>query len=52
VFIDPKGDAITALLPRLPETSIEKAAPFDPAARGAPPCLNVLQAQPTAATPT
>jgi len=43
VFIDPKGDAVTALLPRLPETSIGKVVLFDPATRGAPPCLNVLQ---------
>jgi Type IV secretion-system coupling protein DNA-binding domain len=43
VFIDPKGDAVTALLPRLPETSAGKVVLFDPASRAAPPCLNVLQ---------
>jgi hypothetical protein len=43
VFIDPKGDAITDLLPRLPEQIAGKVVLFDPAGRGAPPCLNVLQ---------
>jgi hypothetical protein len=43
VFIDPKGDAITDLLPRLPEEMAGKVVLFDPAGRGAPPCLNVLQ---------
>jgi hypothetical protein len=43
VFIDPKGDAITDLLPRLPERLAGKVVLFDPAGRGAPPCLNVLQ---------
>jgi hypothetical protein len=43
VFIDPKGDAITDLLPRLPEEIAGRVVLFDPAGRGAPPCLNVLQ---------
>ena len=43
VFIDPKGDAVTDLLPRLPERLAGKVVLFDPASRGAPPCLNVLQ---------
>jgi Type IV secretion-system coupling protein DNA-binding domain len=46
VFIDPKGDAITDLLPRLPERLAGKVVLFDPAGRGAPPCLNVLQGSP------
>lgn len=43
VFIDPKGDAITDLLPRLPAHLAGKVVLFDPASHGAPPCLNVLQ---------
>jgi hypothetical protein len=43
VFIDPKGDAVTDLLARLPEHVAGKVVLFDPGARGAPPCLNVLQ---------
>jgi hypothetical protein len=46
VFIDPKGDAVAALLPRLPRQIAGKVVLFDPAARGAPPCLNVLQGAP------
>lgn len=43
VFIDPKGDAVTGLLARLPETAAGKVVLFDPGDHGAPPCLNVLQ---------
>jgi hypothetical protein len=43
VFVDPKGDAVTSLLARLPETAAGKVVLFDPGDRGAPPCLNVLQ---------
>lgn len=46
VFIDPKGDAITDLLPRLPAEIAGRVVLFDPASRGAPPCLNVLQGGP------
>jgi hypothetical protein len=46
VFIDPKGDAITDLLPRLPAQMAGKVVLFDPASGGAPPCLNVLQGSP------
>ncbi len=43
VFIDPKGDAVTDLLARLPEQAAGKVVLFDPGDRAAPPCLNVLQ---------
>src|SRR5205823_3406840 len=44
VFIDPKGDAVTGLLARLPEHVAGKVVLFDPGdARHPPPCLNVLQ---------
>jgi hypothetical protein len=43
VFIDPKGDAVTGLLARLPEHVAGKVVLFDPGDRAAPPCLNVLQ---------
>ena len=43
VFIDPKGDAVTDLLARLPEHVAGKVVLFDPGDRAAPPCLNVLQ---------
>jgi len=44
VFIDPKGDAVTGIIARLPEQSAAKAVLFDPGdARHPPPCLNVLQ---------
>jgi hypothetical protein len=43
VFIDPKGDAVTDLLARLPERTASKVVLFDPGDRAAPPCLNVLQ---------
>jgi hypothetical protein len=43
VFVDPKGDAVTSLLARLPEAAAGKVVLFDPGNRGAPPCLNVLQ---------
>ena len=46
VFIDPKGDAITDLLPRLPAHLAGKVVLFDPASAAAPPCLNVLQGSP------
>lgn len=46
VFIDPKGDAVTDLLPRLPAHLAGKVVLFDPASRAAPPCLNVLQGDP------
>jgi len=43
VFIDPKGDAVTDIIARLPEGVAGKVVLFDPEDRGAPPCLNVLQ---------
>ena len=44
VFIDPKGDAVTDLLARLPEDAAGRVVLFDPGdGRHAPPCLNVLQ---------
>jgi hypothetical protein len=44
VFIDPKGDAVTDIIARLPEAAAGKVVLFDPGdARHAPPCLNVLQ---------
>ena len=44
VFIDPKGDAVTDIIARLPEESAGKVVLFDPGdVRHAPPCLNVLQ---------
>ena len=43
VFVDPKGDAVTDLLARLPEHVAGKVVLFDPADNAAPPCLNVLQ---------
>ena len=43
VFVDPKGDAVTDLLARLPAQVAGKVVLFDPADRAAPPCLNVLQ---------
>jgi Type IV secretion-system coupling protein DNA-binding domain len=44
VFIDPKGDAVTDIIARLPEETAGKVVLFDPGdARHAPPCLNVLQ---------
>ncbi len=43
VFIDPKGDAAAALLPRLPERAAGKVVLFDPGEQGGPPCLKVLQ---------
>jgi len=43
VFVDPKGDAVTDLLARLPASPAGKVVLFDPEDRGAPPCLNVLQ---------
>ena len=43
VFVDPKGDAVTDLLARLPAHAAGKVVLFDPADSAAPPCLNVLQ---------
>ena len=43
VFIDPKGDAVTDLLGRLPEDAAGRVVLFDPGDRQPPPCLNVLQ---------
>jgi hypothetical protein len=43
VFVDPKGDAVTDLLARLPAHAAGKVVLFDPADPAAPPCLNVLQ---------
>ena len=43
VFIDPKGDAVTDIIARLPEQAAGKVVLFDPEDRAAPPCLNVLQ---------
>jgi hypothetical protein len=43
VFVDPKGDAVTDLLARLPAGVAGKVVLFDPADPAAPPCLNVLQ---------
>ena len=43
VFVDPKGDAVTDLLARLPAQVAGKVVLFDPADKAAPPCLNVLQ---------
>jgi hypothetical protein len=43
VFIDPKGDAVSDIIARLPEQAAPRVVLFDPADRGAPPCLNVLQ---------
>jgi hypothetical protein len=43
VFIDPKGDAVSDIIARLPEQAASRVVLFDPADHGAPPCLNVLQ---------
>jgi hypothetical protein len=43
VFIDPKGDAVTSLLARLPARAAGKVVLLDPDGKAAPPCLNVLQ---------
>jgi hypothetical protein len=43
VFIDPKGDAVTDVIARLPEEAAPRVVLFDPDDRGGPPCLNVLQ---------
>jgi hypothetical protein len=43
VFIDPKGDAVSDIIARLPAEAASRVVLFDPADRGAPPCLNVLQ---------
>ncbi|WP_228556251.1 type IV secretory system conjugative DNA transfer family protein, partial [Catenulispora pinisilvae] len=43
VVIDPKGDLITDILARLPETAMGRTVVFDPDDASAPPSLNVLQ---------
>jgi hypothetical protein len=44
VFIDPKGDAVTDIIARLPQDAVGKVVLFDPGdGQHAPPCLNVLQ---------
>ena len=42
IVIDPKGDLIIDLLPRLPERIAHKTVLFDPDDAGPPPALNVL----------
>ncbi|MPZ67748.1 MAG: type IV secretion system DNA-binding domain-containing protein [Pseudonocardiaceae bacterium] len=42
VVIDPKGDLVTDLLPRLPAHVAGRTVLFDPDDQGAPPVLNVL----------
>jgi hypothetical protein len=42
VLIDPKGDAISDILARLPEEAAGRVVLFDPGDKD-PPCLNVLQ---------
>ncbi|WP_194916923.1 type IV secretory system conjugative DNA transfer family protein [Catenulispora rubra] len=43
VVIDPKGDLITDILVRLPESALGRTVVFDPDDASAPPSLNVLQ---------
>ncbi|NUS56310.1 MAG: DUF87 domain-containing protein, partial [Streptomycetaceae bacterium] len=43
VVIDPKGDLITDILARLPESAVGRTVVFDPDDASAPPSLNVLQ---------
>jgi energy-coupling factor transporter ATP-binding protein EcfA2 len=43
VVIDPKGDLITDILTRLPESALGRTVVFDPDDASAPPSLNVLQ---------
>lgn len=42
VVIDPKGDLVTELLARLPETAADRLVVLDPDDRHAPPRMNVL----------
>ncbi|MFJ9174918.1 type IV secretory system conjugative DNA transfer family protein [Streptomyces sp. NPDC102360] len=42
IVIDPKGDLITDLLDRLPDTCAHRLVLIDPDDRHTPPCLNVL----------
>ena len=43
VVIDPKGDLVTDILARLPESALGRTVVFDPDDASAPPSLNVLQ---------
>jgi len=43
VVVDPKGDLITDILARLPESALGRTVVFDPDDASAPPSLNVLQ---------
>ncbi|MEU7487556.1 DUF87 domain-containing protein [Streptomyces sp. NPDC042319] len=43
VVIDPKGDLVTDLLDRLPDTCADRLVLIDPDDRHIPPCLNVLE---------
>ncbi|MFE4832713.1 type IV secretory system conjugative DNA transfer family protein [Streptomyces sp. NPDC056672] len=42
IVIDPKGDLVTDLLDRLPDTCADRLVLIDPDDRHVPPCLNVL----------
>ncbi|NUS84362.1 MAG: type IV secretory system conjugative DNA transfer family protein [Streptomyces sp.] len=42
IVIDPKGDLVTDLLTRLPDTCADRLVLIDPDDAHAPPCLNVL----------
>ncbi|MGW0734482.1 type IV secretory system conjugative DNA transfer family protein [Streptomyces sp. NPDC002851] len=42
IVIDPKGDLVTDLLARLPDTCADRLTLIDPDDRHIPPCLNVL----------
>jgi hypothetical protein len=42
IVIDPKGDLVTDLLDRLPDTCADRLVLIDPDDRHPPPCLNVL----------
>ncbi|WP_344396488.1 helicase HerA domain-containing protein, partial [Streptomyces vastus] len=42
IVIDPKGDLVTDLLDRLPDTCADRLVLIDPDDRHIPPCLNVL----------
>ncbi|GGO99355.1 type IV secretory system conjugative DNA transfer family protein [Wenjunlia tyrosinilytica] len=42
IVIDPKGDLVTDLLDRLPDTAAHRLVLIDPDAPHIPPCLNVL----------
>ncbi|PGH46694.1 type IV secretory system conjugative DNA transfer family protein, partial [Streptomyces sp. Ru87] len=42
IVIDPKGDLVTDLLDRLPDTCADRLVLIDPDDRHTPPCLNVL----------